>query len=198
LVILKGGQKDMAVVVPSKLPIFRSKTVQNYMRNREKSVLPRIVAPPVFVLSWIVLIVLIVAGIAVWSGQVPSYIAGAGIILDANSMASQDGGATAAILLPASASSYIRPGLPIQLQIGQSGPQLHRTIDAVNQNLLSPGEIRQRYGFTIADPSLVVIVGLGSAVSERLYSGSPIQAQIQIGSQSLLVLFPVVNSLLKG
>jgi hypothetical protein len=188
----------MAVVVSSKLPIFRSKTVQNYMRNREKSVLPRIVAPPVFVLSWIVLMVLIVAGIAVWSGQVPSYIAGAGIILDANSMASQDGGATAAILLPASASSYIRPGLPIQLQIGQSGPQLHRTIDAINQNLLSPDEIRQRYGFTVEDPSLVVIVGLGSAISEHLYSGSPIQAQIQIGSQSLLVLFPVVNSLLKG
>src|ERR1019366_120303 len=154
----------MAVVVPSKLPIFRNKTLQNYMRNREKSVLPRIVAPPVFALCWIVLILLIAAGIAVWSGQVPSYIAGAGIVLDANSSASQGNGSTAAILLPASASSYIRPGLPIQLQIGQSGPQLHRTIDTVNLHLLSPGEIHQQYGFTVTDPSLVVTVGLGSAI----------------------------------
>ncbi len=181
-----------------KIQIFRSKALQKYVRNREKSVLPRIVAPPIFAFSWVVLTLLIAAGIATWLGEVPTYITGSGIILDTNSGVNQGDGATAALLLPASDSSYIRPGLPVQLQIGQSGPQLHRTINSVSQNLLSPAEVRQQYGFEVADPSLVVTVGLGSTISEHLYSGSPIQAQVQIGSRSVLALFPVVNSLLKG
>ncbi len=187
----------MATATP-KIQIFRSKTLQKYMQNREKSVLPRVVAPPIFAFSWIVLTLLIAAGIATWLGEVPSYITASGIVLDTNSAASQGDGATAALLLPASDSSYIRPGLPVQLQIGQAGPQVHRTINSVSQNLLSPVEVHQQYGFEVADPSLVVTVGLGSTISEHLYSGSPIQAQVQIGSQSLLALFPGVNSLLKG
>ncbi len=183
---------------PPKLPIFRSKTLQNYMQNREKSVLPRIVAPPVFALSWIVLMLLIAAGIAVWLGQVPSYVTGSGIILDTSSIARQGDGAIAAILLPANAISYIRPGLPVQIQVGQSGPQLQRNIDGVSQKLLSPGAVRQKYGFDVTDPSLVATVALGSTVSGQLYVGSPIRAQILIGSQSLLTLFPGVNGLLKG
>ena len=182
----------------SKLLIFRSKTLQNYMRNKENSVLPRFVTPPVFAFSWIILILLVGAGIAVWSGQIPSYIAGSGIILAASSTDNQGDGATAAILLPGSTSIYIRPGLPVQLQIGQTGPQVHRTIDIVNQNLLSPGAVHQQYGFTVTDPSLVVTVKLGSTIPEYLYSGSPVHAQIRIGSQNLLALFPVVNNLLKG
>ena len=187
----------MTTAVP-KAQIFRSKTLQKYMQNREKGVLPRIVAPPIFAFSWIVLSLLIAAGIATWLGEVPSYITGSGIILDTNSAANQGDGAIAALLLPARDSSSIRPGLPVQLQIGQTGPQLHRTITSVSQSLLSPAQVRQQYGFEVADPSLVVTVGLGSTISEHLYSGSPIQAQVQIGSQSLLALFPVVNNLLKG
>ncbi|HEY5002380.1 MAG TPA: hypothetical protein VII61_04470 [Ktedonobacteraceae bacterium] len=181
-----------------KLPIFRSKTLQKYMENREKSVLPRILAPPVFAFSWLVLTLLIAAGIAVWLGQVPSYITGSGIILDTNSIAKQGDGSMAAILLPANAISSIRPGLPVQVQVGQAGPHLQSVIDGVSQNLLSPDKVRQKYGFEVTDPSLVATVELGSTVSRHLYEGSPIRAQIQIGSQSLLTLFPGVNSLLKG
>ena len=189
--------KGMTTATP-KLPIFRSKTLQKYMQNREKSVLPRIVAPPIFAFSWLVLTLLIAAGIAVWLGQVPSYITGSGIILDTNSIAKQGDASMAAILLPANAISSIRPGLPVQVQVGQAGPQLQRVIDGVSQNLLSPDKVRQKYGFEVTDPSLVATVELGPTVSRHLYGGSPIRAQIQIGSQSLLTLFPGINSLLKG
>jgi len=129
--------KSMASTTP-KTQIFRSKTLQKYMQNREKGVLPHIVAPPIFVFSWIVLTLLIAGGIAVWLGEVPSYITGSGIVLGTNSTATQANGAIAALLLPASAGASIRPGLPVQLQIGQAGPQLHRTINSISKNLLSP------------------------------------------------------------
>jgi hypothetical protein len=188
----------MATVTPTKLPIFRSKTLEKYMQNREKNVLPRIIAPPVFVFNWIVLVLLIASSIAVWQGQIPVYITGSGVILDTSRIAHQGDRATAAILLPANAIAYIRPGLPVQVQVGQAGPLLHRTIDQVGQNLLSPDEVRKRYGFEVTDPSLIATVELGSAVSRHLYVGSPIRAQIQIGSQSLLTLFPGIHGLWKG
>lgn len=179
----------------SKNSIFRSKSVQKYLQNREKSILPRIVAPPVFILCWIILTLLIAAGIVIWMGQVPLYVTGQGIILNQQASAHQGDEATAAVLLPASDISHLRIGLPVKLQIGQTGPLLNRTIDAIGQDLLSPSEIRQQYGFSVIEPSFLVTVGLGSTVPGGLYAGSLVQAQIQIGSQSLLSLFPVLNSL---
>jgi hypothetical protein len=187
-------RKGMAAT-PPRLSIFRSKTMQKYMQNKEKSVLPRFVAPSVFAFCWIVLTLLIAAGIATWFGKVPLYLVGSGVVLDQGAHADDE--ATAVILLPASDVSHLRSGLPVQLQIGQSGPSLNRTIDVVSQNLLSPGEVHQIYGLEATGPSLVVTTRLGPAISAHLYAGSLIQAQILIGSQSLLALFPGVNSLLK-
>jgi hypothetical protein len=190
-------RKGMATASP-KHSIFRSKTVQKYIQNREKSVLPRIATPPVFVCLWITLVLLIVAGIVVWFGQVPEYITGSGVVLDSSASAQLSEEATAIILFPASEASLLRVGLPAQVQIGQTGPLVDQSVDVVNQHLLSPSEVHQQYGLQVADPSLVVTVQLGPTVSQSLYAGSLVQAQIQIGSQSLLSLFPIFNNLLKN
>ena len=179
-----------------KRSIFRGKAVQTYLQNREKSVLPRIVAPPVFFFCWILLIVLTAAGVAAWLGQVPLYVTGSGMIVN-NTLLPDQGSdeAVAVILLPASASTRLRVGLPAQVQIGQAGLQLMRTVTLVNSTLLSPSEVQQQYGIAVTDPSLVVAVRLGPDVSRRVYAGSPVHAQIQVGSQRLLALFPIFNSL---
>jgi hypothetical protein len=176
--------------------IFRSKTIQKYIQNREKSVLPRVIAPPVFLLCWLILMLLIAAGIAVWLGQVPVYVSGAGAVLDQHTLSQQTGTAVAVIFLPVGSVSRLHAGLPIQLQIGQSGPVLHTAIDTVERTPLSPQQVRQQYGLQVPAPSCVVIADLGSAFPAHLYAGSLVQAQIQIGSESLLSLFPVLNSLL--
>ena len=177
--------------------IFRSKTVQKYMQNREKSVLPRVVAPSFFAFSWIVLTLLIAAGIAIWLGKVPQYLSGSGIVLTPSATAQTNEEAMAVILLPASAAPQLKTGQPVQVQVGQSGLQVNRTIDSISQGLLSPSDVHQNYGLTVGGPSLAVIVGLGPDIPAHLYAGSLIQAQIQVGSQSVLALFPVVNTLLK-
>lgn len=186
----------MATASP-KRALFRSKTVQAYIQSREKSVLPRIVAPPVFALCWIVLTLLIVAGIIIWSGQVPIYISGSGIISAPSPAASsqQERGATALLLFPMNAVAHLQSGLPIQVQVGQAGAVCNCSIASVNQQPLSPYELRARYGLTSTEPAIVVTTILGPAIAESLYAGSPVQAKLQIGSQSLLSLFPIVNSL---
>lgn len=183
--------------VPPKRAIFRSKTVQTYLQNREKSVLPRIVAPPVFALCWVVLTLLIAAGIITWCGQVPMYIIGSGIVAESSTPTQQGTGATAIILFPISNAAHIQTGLPIQLQVGPAGagPVVNTQVATVSQEPLSPESIHLQYGLEVAEPAIVVTAPLGPALAGNLYAGSPVQAKFQIGAQSLLKLFPVINSL---
>jgi hypothetical protein len=188
------GRQYVATASP-KRSLFRSKTVQAYIQSREKSVLPRIVAPPVFALCWIVLTLLIIACIIIWSGQVPTYITGSGIISAPSTLSQQDSDATALILFPISDLAYLQSGLSIQVQVGQAGTICNCSIATVSQNPLSPYKIHLQYGLEVSAPAIIVTTTLGPAISESLYAGSPVQAKLQIGSQSLLSLFPIVNSL---
>lgn len=178
-----------------KRSIFRSKTIQAYIQNREKSVLPRLIAPPVFALCWAILILLIFAGIVIWNGKMPVYITGSGVISGSSVLPQQSDEATAIVLFPLSNVSRLQKGLPVQVQLGQSGLVLNGHVITVSQQPLSPDQIQQQYRFEVAGPSIVVTAGLGHAISASLYAGSHVQAQLQVGSQSLLSLFPVINSL---
>ena len=68
-------------------------------------------------------------------------------------------------------------------------------ITTVSQHPLNPGQIQQQYRLEVAGPAIVVTARLGSAIPASLYEGSHVQAQLQVGSQSLLLLFPILNSL---
>lgn len=188
----------MATANPkNKNSIFRSKTIQKYTQNRERSVLPRVVAPPVFAIFWLILTLLLVAGAVIWIGKVPIYITEQGTVLGQSASASQDSEAIAVIPMPISAASQLRIGLPVQVRIGQTGPLLHCTISSIDRTTVNPDEIQQKYGIKVTDPSFLLAVKLGATISEHTYAGSLVQVQIQTGSQSVLALFPVFDSLLK-
>lgn len=179
-----------------KRSIFRNQALQKYRQNQEKSVLPRIIAPPIFLFFWILLITLTAAGVVAWLGQVPLYVTGSGMVLDKNILPDQNNDeAVAIIILPANEVIHIRAGLPAQIQIGSTGPQVNRTVDSVSPAILSPSEVRQSYGMEMTDPAQVVSLKLGPNISRRVYAGSPVHVQIQIGSQRLISLFPIFNSL---
>ncbi len=185
----------MSTTAP-KRSIFRDQAVQKYRQNQEKSVLPRIVAPPVFLFFWILVVILTSAGVVAWLGQVPLYVTGSGTVLDKNVLPAQGNDeAVAIIILPASEVAHIRAGLPAQVQIGSTGPQISRTIDSVSSVILSPSEVHQSYGIDMTDPAQVVFLRLGPSISRRVYAGSPVHVQIQIGSQRLIALFPIFNNL---
>src|SRR5690242_17118342 len=112
----------------SKGSIFRSKALQKYIQSREKNVLPRLVAPPVFAFFWVILATLTAAGLVAWLGQVPLYVTGSGLILDQSAIATQGKGeAVAVILLPATSPIHLQTRMPVQVQVGLDGPLLMRT-----------------------------------------------------------------------
>lgn len=185
-------------VETSKRSIFRDQAIQKYRQNQEKSVLPRIIAPPVFLFFWILLAILTAAGVVSWLGQVPLYVTGSGVVLD-KSVLPHQGSDEAVAVIPFTTNdvSHIRRGLASDIQIGSTGPGLTRTVDAVSPAMLSPSEVHQLYGLTMTDPAQVISIRLGNDISRRVYAGSPVHIRIQIGSRRLLSLFPVFSSLWK-
>lgn len=183
--------------------IFRESAMKHYMQQREKEILPRVVSPPVFVFLWILLGFLTMAGLLAWWGEVPTYVSGSGAILVEKSPSTPGNSeAVAVIFLPASSAAQLRTGLPIQLQIGSTESRFTRTIEKVEPGILSPGEARTRYALAgsisqvLTQPSVAVIVRLGSTISARTYAGSFVSAQVQVGSRRVLSLLPGFDRLI--
>ncbi len=189
----------------SKRPIFRNKMLQQYKQKRNKTVLPRFASPPVFPFFWILLGLLLMAGVTAWLGQVPIYVAGSGVILHPGSTVQQARDeAVAVIFVPATTSPKLRAGLAIQVQIGSTGSQLLGTLAMVEPGVISPSDARQRYGLggdlasVITQPSYVATVKLGPTISAHLYTGSIVHAQVQVGTQRVLSLLPGLGTLFGG
>lgn len=183
-------------MVKSTRTIYREKALQHYVQSWEKVTLPRFVAPSVFTFLWLLLALLLAAALLAWLGEVPIYASGSGFVLSQGASASNSAdAATVVVFLPATADSNVKVGLPIQVQIGSTGPQLNATVTTVETTVLSPSDIRQRYGLTgslatiVTQPSIVLTVNPGSALSAKTYAGSLVSVQVQVGTQRVLSLF---------
>ena len=108
------------------------------------------------------------------------------------------------VFVPATASLTLRPGLPVRLQIGSTGPQVASTITTVEPGIVSPNEARDRYALggiasaVITQPSVVVTARLGPSIPAQAYAGSIVSAQVQMGTRSVLSLLPGLGSLSGG
>jgi hypothetical protein len=188
----------------SKRSIFRGKALEHYAASRQKEVLPRLVSPPVFVSFWILLALLLVAGITAWLSRVPTYVVGSGVVLDQGTLQGQSLSNNAVVFLPANSSMHVHAGQLILLQIGSTGPQLHYRVDRVEPGIISPSEARKRYRLDsatsqlITGPSMVLTISLGPAFPAHQYAGSTVTARLQVGSQRVLSLLPGLGQLIGG
>ena len=193
-------------MVVSKRDIFRRKALENYAASKQDEVLPRFISPPVFVLLWLLLALVLFATLAAWLARVPTYVVTGGVVLDRGAIPGQQAseGAMAIVFVPVSHSSQVHVGQPILLQIGSTGTQLLYTVKRVEPGILSPNEARSRYGLDdatsqgITGPSMVLTISLGPAFPAQQYAGSTVSAQLQVGSQRVLSLLPGLGQWIGG
>lgn len=181
------------MITASKDSIFRKQAVEKYLQNREKTILPRFVAPPVFLFCWCLLAIFLCAGLLTWFGEVPVYVTGEGMVLNQAVRGSGDS-PRALIFVPYSSTLRLLAGQRVQLQLAGQASQLTSTVQTVDRTLLSPQEVRQRYQFVISQPSVAITVDLGSGFSARVYAGSVVLAQVEVGSRRLLSLLVGFNA----
>jgi hypothetical protein len=176
--------------------IFRERAIQSYRRSREKHVLPRFVAPPVFLGLWMVLSLCLVAGWLAWNIRVPVYLAGSGLVVS--------GEAQVVLFISADQQQSVHPGEPVQVQLGRSGPLLQRTITTVVPTVLSPEQARQDYhldgalALLVTAPTIAVMVALDPGSTFAGYAGSLVSAKVQVGDESLLSFVPLVGQLFEA
>lgn len=68
----------------SRQPLFRAQALRHYVRGREKTVLPRLVAPPVFLCLWLLLGLLLLTTALAWHIQMPRYTRALGALLQSH------------------------------------------------------------------------------------------------------------------
>jgi hypothetical protein len=177
--------------VPAKQrPIFRASALQRYRLHREKDVLPRFLAPPVFLFLWLILGLALLAGLLLWNMRIAVSIQAPGVLLPGSS-----GTMEALLFVPADQAPLMRAGLPVQLQIGTAGPSMSLLVTSTTPRVLSPARIRAAYGLdnalglVVRQPALVAIVVLPAGIARQAYAGSLVDASIQTGSQSIFSLF---------
>jgi hypothetical protein len=185
--------------------IFRQAALEAYRRGKEKDVVPRLISWPIIVCCWLLLGVLMAAGLLAWYVQVPTYVDGSGVILAPGAMRQPAGGATGAVVfLPADQATRVRVGLPVHGQLSSVGAYVQGTIATVEPGITSPDAARKRYRLDgvgpvlITQPSTVVIVRLGTSLPATAYAGSLVIAKVELGSQRLLALFPGLGRFLRG
>src|SRR5258708_37476640 len=102
----------------SKDSIFRKEAVEKYLQNREKTILPRFVAPPVFLFCWCLLAIFLCIGLLTWFGEVPVYVAGEGVVLNPAVPSSGDiTGARSLLFDPYSSALQLHASQRVLLQV---------------------------------------------------------------------------------
>jgi hypothetical protein len=180
-----------------KRQIFRESALQHYIRNREKDVLLRILPVPMAVFLWVLLSIFLMAGLFAWNVRIPTYTNGAGIVQE-----STGGNSIAVVFLPVGPSTTIQVGESVQIQIGAGGPQIQGFITEVEPDIMSPDSTRSHFQLAgenaslVTQPSLIVLARFRTPVSAKMYAGSSLSAQIEVGSQRILSQLPGIGQLI--
>ena len=185
--------------------LFRERAMAQYQQRQQQTMLPRLVSPPVFLCSWILLSCLALAGGLAWWAQVPIFVSGSGVLQAQHGRSPSESMQVMALLfLPTSEASQVRVGQPVQLQLASTDLQFTGTVSQIEPGAISPIEARQRYDLvgeaaaSLTQPSVVVVVKPATALAASPYAGSLVEAQIQAGTRSVLTLVPGMDQLIGG
>jgi hypothetical protein len=188
----------------SRQPLFRPQALQRYAQSREKAILPRLVAPPVFLCCWLLLGLFLLATLLAWQAQAPVYQNVSGALLDAAPSDQPTPQGTQALLFVPAPAPELHVGTALTLQITLTGEPFTGTIAALLPGVLTPDQARQQYHLTddlallVTRPSVVVQVHTAALPADAV-AGLSLSAQLPVGEQSVLSLLPhLLGGLLGG
>lgn len=173
------------------------------MQARAQTVLPRFIAPPVPLCLWVLLSCVLTVSVLAWLTRVPVYRNGVATVVEVNGREQnlQDEEMIVAFFPPESRSE-MKAGQKLSLKLDPVGPPLIRKIALIEPGILSPAEAREKFNLddatarTYQRPAAIAIARLGKASDDlpaRAYEGTVIEARVEVGSQRLLALLPLVG-----
>lgn len=190
------GEKQQTV-------IFREKALRLYQQNQHKIVLLRLVRPRLFAYLWALLACMaLLAGLA-WSARVPVAVTGVGLVTRLDGPGRQE--LAVLSLLPPDSLGQLGLKQRVLVRGRDAKMQLVARIARIEPEVLSPEEIRRRFGLSgalagaVDSPAAVAVARVEAAPAGRgtaLYAGSRSRIDVEIGSRRVLSLLPGLGSLL--
>lgn len=175
--------------------VFREEALRRYSQARVEQVLPRLASPPVFQCLWAVAAML-VAGLIVcaWT-EMPAYVSAPAIVVP------WKGSARVIAFFPPDAIHHLRLNRPLWIGAQTSVEREKAAIVSVEPRVTSPAEAKQIFGLsagTLADAAGPSVIAVAEWERAPAAVGRIYRAEVEIGSQSLLSILPVLRSLLGG
>jgi len=179
--------------------IFREVALKQYQQSQERVVLPRFISPPVVLCLWGLFGLVLLGCTIVWFWRLPTYVTVTGEIV---TQIEQGQPTTVVVLIiPANQVDQIHVGYPVRVQLGQDKVQWTQQITTVGAGILSPTTIRSRFGLDgaaallVQQPSAVALTPISPSMHDVDYTGSIVQASIQIGTRRVISLLPGFTNL---
>src|SRR5436305_14584576 len=97
----------------TKRKLFRTQALKHYAQNRQKDILPNFISPPIFLLLWILLGIVVAAVILVCQEHIPTNTNVTGVILADQSRST----ATALLFVPSGSPVKVKAGQQIVLHV---------------------------------------------------------------------------------
>jgi hypothetical protein len=193
-------------MTPSNRTIFRSGALEGYLQAKAQTVLPRFIAPPAPLCLWLLLSCLIAASVLAWLARVPVYRNGIATVVDGRDQYLKNEELIVAFFPPES-KSEMRTGQNLSLKLDPVGPPLVRAIAVIEPEILSPADARKKFNLDDANarsyqsPAAIAVARLGKpneTLPASAYHGIVVEARIEIGSQRLIALLPLVGQFFKN
>jgi hypothetical protein len=188
------------------IPIFRADAARRYIESQQKTVLPRLVSPPVFICLWVLLGLLVIGGGFCWFARVPEYVSCPAVVVDGrNRFPSVEGETVVVAFLPLESSARVKSGQKLFMQFDAAGGRLSQPVSFVDPQIISPEAAHQQFmlnasaATAITRPAAMAIARLETIPAgppAARYVGSVYQVDIEVGSRRLVALLPLVGQLL--
>jgi hypothetical protein len=182
--------------------IFRKRALDKYMQRQEQNVVLQLVSPRMFVFLWALLLLAVGAGYLVWSIQEPIVVQGKGVVVQPKTANGKTGQAIVVmILLPPDQQANLKVGQPISINITSANITFTSTVQTIEAGVMSPAAITTQLNLpvqltqTLSGPSVVAVAPVEPMSLAKTYLGSQCEAQVQIGTQSVLSVLPGYNSI---
>jgi len=170
--------------------IFRSESWRRYMERQEATVFPRLVTPRSLAFLWLLLALVMAAGLTILSKEAPVYSRGLAIAVMRGESAS--GEFVFAVLLSGAEPRDFHPGNAACVEVAKDRPPIKGSIIEVEKAQVGSSEAAARFGLradvcsTLRFPASVILVRLKSDEHDLLGPDNRnvvYRAQVQRGTQ---------------
>jgi hypothetical protein len=181
--------------------IFREEAVESMINHEERAAMPGLVSPRLFFFFWVLFGLLMALGAWLSFAEVKIYTSGRGIIIgfDEAAINGRKQKLRVVSFFPADVHAKLNPGKGLMLRYKDEQKWHRQTIISVKPEVLSPEEIKEKFGFISYQPVAVTISRPDNRTERRLsqeiFEDNTVDVRIESGSRKIASFLPVLGSL---